>query len=54
MYQVKLVEGYLEVAKFQFKNIKTAARFIEYSLETYAGDKEFKAELTRVKGEVEQ
>ena len=54
MYQVKLVEGYLEVARFEFGNIETAARFVEYALETYAGEKEIKAELTRIKEEVKQ
>lgn len=54
MYQVKLVEVFLEVARFRFDNIENAARFVEYALETYSGDKEIKAELTRVKEEVKQ
>ena len=52
MYEVKLSVEYLEVAKFQFKNIETAARFVEVALETYAGDKEIKVELSKVKEEV--
>lgn len=54
MYEVKLSVEYLEVARFRFKNIERAASFVEFALETYAGDKEIKAELTRIKEEVKQ
>lgn len=54
MYEVKLSVEFVELGKFRFKNIEMAARFVEFALETYAGEKEIKAELSRVKEEVKQ
>lgn len=54
MYEVKLSVEFVELGKFQFKNIEMAARFVEFALETYAGEKEIKAELTRVKDKAKE